>query len=77
MKVMMIVAFHKNQVAGYQILPINQNVNNEVYREFLENVILPYVKNTGFGTHSSCMIMRGHTNIKTSKLSFRGIDGRS
>jgi transposase len=44
MKVMMIVAFHKDLVAGYKILSRNKNVDNIVYREFLEDVILPYVQ---------------------------------
>jgi hypothetical protein len=33
-KQMMIVAFHKNRVLGYRILPKNTNVNFEVYLDF-------------------------------------------
>lgn len=44
MKMMMIVAFHKDLVAGYKILSRNKNVDNIVYREFLEDVILPYLQ---------------------------------
>jgi [histone H3]-lysine36 N-dimethyltransferase SETMAR len=39
-KVMMIVAFHKNEVLGYQILPRNTNVDNNVYVRFLDAVVL-------------------------------------
>ncbi len=41
---MMIVAFHKNRVLGYRILPKNTNVNFEVYLDFLSQVILPAIK---------------------------------
>jgi histone-lysine N-methyltransferase SETMAR len=41
---MMIVAFHKNLVLGYRILPKNTNVNFEVYLDFLSQVILPAIK---------------------------------
>ncbi len=43
-KQMMIVAFYQNQVLGYQILAKYQTVNNDVYVQFLERVILPYIQ---------------------------------
>ena len=43
-KVMMIVAFHENQVFGYRILPKNTNVNFEVYINFLKEVIHPAIR---------------------------------
>jgi hypothetical protein len=44
MKVMMIVAFHKNQVAGFKILPKNTNFDPHIYFDFLEKIIVPYVQ---------------------------------
>jgi len=42
---MMIVAFHQNQIFGYRILPKNTNVNFQVHIDFFEQIILPKVKN--------------------------------
>jgi histone-lysine N-methyltransferase SETMAR len=36
---MMIVAFHKNRILAFRILPKNINVNFEVYYEFLSQVL--------------------------------------
>ena len=41
---MMILALHSNQIATFQILPRNQNVNHEVYVNFLRDYVLPYVR---------------------------------
>ena len=41
----MIVAFHQNRIFGYRILPKNTNVNFQVYIDFLEQVILPEIRN--------------------------------
>ena len=43
-KVMMIVAFHRNRVLGYQILARNVNVDNNVYLEFLRDVVARAVR---------------------------------
>jgi hypothetical protein len=40
----MIVAFYQNRVLGYQILPKYQTVNKDIYVQFLERVILPYIQ---------------------------------
>ena len=38
------MAIHQDQIIAYQILPKNQNVNYEVYLEFLRDYLLPAVK---------------------------------
>jgi [histone H3]-lysine36 N-dimethyltransferase SETMAR len=38
-KQMLIVAFHKNRVLAYKIIPRNQNINFEIYHEFLSQTL--------------------------------------
>ena len=76
-KVMMIVAFYQDMVLGYQVLPKNKYVDNRLYLEFLENVVLKYVdKNIEFDIQLSYTIMHDHINIEILKSSLRDIDGR-
>ena len=43
-KVMLIAAVHQNRIIAHQRLPRNRNVNFEVYKEFLEQHLLPEVR---------------------------------
>ena len=38
-KQMLIVAFHKNRMLAYKIIPKNQNINFEIYHEFLSQTL--------------------------------------
>jgi len=48
-KCIMIVALWQKQVFTYEILPAGQTVNNEVYLNFLERLVLPEVNKKKFG----------------------------
>jgi len=41
---MLIAAVHQNRIIAHQRLPRNRNVNFEVYKEFLEQHLLPEVR---------------------------------
>jgi hypothetical protein len=61
-KVMMIVAFTSNQIFGYQILPRNKNVDNEVYVKFLNDMVARYT----LQHHIRCQIIL-HDNVRSHK----------
>jgi len=62
MKVMMIVAFHKNQLAGFEILRNNANLDYHIYLNFLEKIIVPYVQK-----HRICRPLILHDNARPHK----------